>query len=639
MRRAFAVVLAAAVTGGIFWSEPAVRATEGEGVVPVAVYGDFITVTVTAGQQILTLGLDTGTTLSVTVTGPGADEATPGRTQVTVGELGPLVAGPRPGSFVAEYRLPQDRQPQSAIVAVEVLLPGGRRAHGTAHLMLPAVTDFPLRTSPNAAVSLEIAGTVFGPRKADAAGNVRVPIVVPPGVATGLARAVNRFGVTKETEVDLQPQEYPRVLLIASPTAVAGDPVDVEVWAVEVSGDPSLPEDIDLSATAGRIRRLGGVPGVAAFSFTPPGRLNAGPSSPGGVKLPVVEDVQLTASMGDGTSPVSAQMAVRSAPVAALAITSDARHLVVASHAVGHLTVSATDKFGNPVAADGVRVTADGESLPVQITGDRAMAEVGAPETWHGRERIAIQAAIGGVRSAMDLPLTGGVAEVVSLSASARKVDANGTSAVELVLSVTDAHGTPTSAERVVWRTDDDGSIEALPAHHLGTLVARFVPRRALRDRVAVIDAVVGPALTASTRILVEAGATRTAAVRIGVASNLGGAFGQAAFVEGTVPLTRVGRFGRLLSAGVGVGYVHSALTTSRTAGFPGVQIDVSQVPVLALGRVRVPGALPVEISVSGAAGMTFASTAIMPGGEVPFGPSHGTAHALVVGGGVDAAF
>lgn len=583
-----------------------------------------ITVAITPERQTLTLGTDTSTTLLVTVAGTAAADALPGRTQTTVGSIGPLVARSTPGSFSAEYRVPVDRRPQCAIIAVEVLLPGGHRVHATTRLMLPAATDFPLRTSPNALVSLDIAGQSFGPRKADAAGNVRIPIVVPPGVASGRARAINRFGVTSETQVDLQPRDYPRVLLIAPRDADAGAIVRVSVWAVEPSGDPSLPENIDLGTSSGKIHRRGGVPGVAEFSFTLPGRIGAG-------------SVTLVASMDDGTSVRADSIIVHAGPPAAITIASDTARLVVASPAVAHLTFVVSDRFGNGVSAHGISVTADQRPLPIHVDSGGARTEVGAPDAWPGRDHITIAAVLGGARAVRTVPLTGSEPARVALTASATKVDANGRNAVDLLLEVFDDRGTPTSANRVAWQTEDDSSIQSLPSPRFGTYAIRFVPRRALRDRSAVITAAIDSGLAASARIVVEAGATRSAAARVGVASNLGSFFGQTAFVEATVPLRRLGRYGRLLSAGLVVGYLHSEVTTAAAAVFPSVHLDVSQAPVMALARVRMPGELPVEISVSGTAGVTFATTQVTPGGNSAFGPTRGTAHAMVVGAGADA--
>ncbi len=585
---------------------------------------DDVTVTIVAERQTLVLGADRGTTLLVTVAGPAAATALPGRTRATVGFMGPLVPLGTPGSFIAEYRVPIDRRPQSGIIAVEILFPGGRRVYATTHLMLPAAAHFPLRTSPDAMVSLEIAGRSFGPRRADATGHVHIPIVVPPGVAIGRARAVNRFAAVSETDVDLQPRDYPRVLLLAAPDAEAGTTVPVSAWAVEPSGDPSLPEDIDLRASAGSIRRVGGGPGVAAFTFALPQKVGAA-------------NVTLVASMDDGTSVTSDSMAVHAGPAAEIRIDSDIPQLVVASLAVAHLSFVAVDRFGNVVSIAGLVVTVDGKPLPTSVLSGGAGAEVGAPETWPGRDHILIAASLGGVQAQRPLPLTGSEPTRVVLTTSASKVDANGRNAVDLLLEVFDDRGTPTSAHRVAWQTDDDSSMESLPSPRFGTYAVRFVPRRALRDRSAVIAAAIDAGLAASARVMVEAGATRTAAARVGVASNLGSSFGQTAFVEATVPLARLGRYGRLLSAGMLVGYLHSEVTTAKAAVFPSVHVDINQAPIMALARMRIPGEWPVEISVSGVAGLTFAVTQVTPGADFAFGATRGTAHALMLGAGVDA--
>jgi hypothetical protein len=609
-----------------FWSglasgEDAVRDTAPGTPSPI----DSTTVTITPDRKILTLGTDLGTSLLVTVSGTLSAQALPGRTQSSVGVVGPLVPRSIPGSFAAEYRVPPDRFPQSAIVTVEVILPGGARVHGSTHLLLPAATDFPLHSSPRASVSLEIAGRVFGPRRADSDGNVRIPIVVPPGVAKGLARAVNRFGVTKQTEVSLQLQDYPRILLIAPPDADAGATVTVEVLAVEPSGHPAPPEDMDLRASAGKVQRAGGGAGIAEFAFTLPTKVGAGA-------------VALLASTDDGTSVRPDAVIVRAGPLVEITMASDIAQLVIASQSAAHLTLVAVDRFGNAVAPDGMAATADGQPLAIQITPVGATATLVAPDTWRGEDHIRIRVQISDVKAELEVPLTGGEPASVALTASSSKVDGDGKSPVDLVLEVFDVRGTPTSARRVTWQMEDDAHVETLPSPRLGAYAIRFLPRPALRDRSAVVAVVVDTRLTTSTRISVQAGATRTAAARVGLASNLGSSFGQAAFLEGTLPLDRLGRFGRLMSAGLSVGYFHSEVTTSTAgAAFPAVHLEVSQAPILALARVRLPAELPVELSLSATAGVTFAATAISPIGESQFGVSRGRARALVVGAGADA--
>lgn len=580
-------------------------------------------VTIAPERQTLTLGTDTTTSLVVTATGPLAGEATAGRTLATVGDIGPLVPGPTPGSFTAEYRVPIDRRPQSAIVAAELLLPGGRRFHAVTRLMLPAETNFPLHSSPNASVSLEVAGHVFGPRKADAEGNVRIPIVVPPDVGVGHASAISEFGIEKRTEVSLQPQDYPRVLLIAPPDAEAGTDVDIEVWAITAAGDPSPPEEIDLWIDVGKLRRWSGVPGRAGFTLTLPGRVGEGV-------------VALIGSMADGTSAKTDTIVVHTGPVIALSLSSDMSQLVVGSLDVARLSLVAQDRFGNIVSPHGVEITAEGRSLPIRIAQGAVKTELRAPARWPGRDRVTVKAALGQVHTTLDVALTGTAPARVSLTASRAHVAGDGRSAVDLLLEVSDQRGTPTSADKIAWRTENGGSLEMLAAPRFGAYAARFTPRHTLRDRAAVVVVAVDPSLTARARIDVDAGAARTGAARIGMTSNLGSLFGQAVFVETTVPLHRLGGLGRILSAGLSLGYVHSEMTTESASVFSPVHLDVSQAPILALTRFRVPSEHPVELSFLAIAGLTFATTEIIPS-EGSFPVSRATAHGLVVGGGADA--
>jgi hypothetical protein len=192
----------------------------------------------------------------------------------------------------------------------------------------------------------------------------------------------------------------------------------------------------------------------------------------------------------------------------------------------------------------------------------------------------------------------------------------------------------------VTWQADDDGIIDPLPAPRPGAYAVRFVPRPVVRDRSIVVAATVDAGLTVNARIVAEARATRTTAARVGVAWNLGGAFGQTAFVEATVPLSpvvRLGRLGRLLSLGLAVGYMHSEVTTSAATIFPAIHLEVDQAPILVLGRVRLPEQSPVEVAVSALAGLTFASTALGATTDSQFGPARGTGRAFVTGLGTDA--
>ena len=97
-----------------------------------------------------------------------------------------------------------------------------RRMHVAARIVLEGSTVVPFHTSAGASVTMRVADRSFGPVVADRQGRVEIPIQVPPGVRAGIARAVDHNGAARETEVDLQPAPFPRVLVLAPPTLDVG---------------------------------------------------------------------------------------------------------------------------------------------------------------------------------------------------------------------------------------------------------------------------------------------------------------------------------------------------------------------------------------------------------------------------------
>jgi len=227
-------------------------------------------------------------------------------------------------------------------------------------------------------------------------------------------------------------------------------------------------------------------------------------------------------------------------------------------------------------------------------------------------------------------------------------VDANGRDAVDLVAEVVDRQGTPTSTSRIIWTTTDDGVLVAQPSPRFGVYAARFTPSAALHDRWAVIDTVVDPDLHASQRLDVDTPPARMATARVGLISNLGGLFGQTAFLEASIPYPRPTGFLRLFSVGVSVGYIHGEasshadpLTIPPTT--PGtnqqqLQTEVNELPLLGALRMHIPVRWPVEVSATGLVGVTWLTSSITDlsnGTEI----SSGSAGGFVLGLGGDMAF
>ena len=403
-------------------------------------------VVLSADRDVLNLGLDKAAELTLVIEGPDAAQAVPGRVRASVGTVGPLVAVPNAtGRFTAAYRAPAEIRPQAAILAVEVLLAGGRRAFGVTRLRLDAPAQFPLRTSPEAHVTIEVDGHVYGPVLADPAGQVLVPIVVPPGVATATARAVNQFGVAKETQIDLQSTDFQRIVLLADPAGAAGDTLIAEVWAVEPTGQPASPEEMDLGATAGHVRRLGGEPGHARFLVSLPKLIGSGRMS-------------LIASMNDGSSTEVAVVALRPGAPVEMALTAAPERLRVGSGVHASVAVVIRDRFGNRVEPRGLGVSVNGAPYPVQVAPDVAVVYIPAPAHWAPpgpdgavEDQLVVHAELAGLVETTVVWLTGGEPARALLTTDRDRLPGTGRDAAELRLRVRDAEGAPALAGHVHW--------------------------------------------------------------------------------------------------------------------------------------------------------------------------------------------
>ena len=586
----------------------------------------------TPARPSLLLGVDADVRVEATVSaGCDVGGARAERAQATVGALDPFVPGAAPGTFTSVYHAPPDRFPQAALLAVEVVLSSGTRLQATTTIALPATTVFPLRTEPRASVTLEVAGRSFGPVTASAAGMVAIPIIVPPGVDQGRAVAVGRFGGEKDMQVGLQSHDYRRVLVIAPADAEAGATLEVGVSAVEATGTAAVPEDIDLRASLGAVRRTGGALGLARFVVTLPRDAAEGA-------------VQLTASTSDGSSEHTEAVSLHPGPPAVLVVKSSLPQLVVGSSDVATVEISARDRWDNETSVAAVTVTLDDQPLPVEGDGAAVKARIPAPAIWSGREKAVIDAKLGNTETRRELLITGGPPAAVHVSASRARVAADGRASVQLIAEVSDRRGTPTSTSRIVWTTTDDGVLVAEPAPRFGAYAARFTPGRGLHDRVAVIDALVEPELHARQRIEVDTAPARVATARVGLISNFGGLFGQTAFLEAALPYPKDVGLLRLFSLGLSVGYIHGEVSSNATvptgpttAQSESLETEMNQLPLLAFLRMHLPVRWPVEISAAGLIGVTWlaSSTTDLSSGMTI---STGSAWGLALGLGGDVA-
>jgi hypothetical protein len=202
--------------------------------------------------------------------------APPPRLAASAGRMGPLVAE-GPGRFAASLDLPDTRHPEAvAVLASAPRCPLCRtpRAAGLAVLPLASAIDLPGRSEPNASITVEIGGRGFGPARADQAGRFAVPVVVPPGVTSAEAIAVDARGNARRVEVPIPSVETDRLACLAWPGALPADgesEAGLLCGAAEPGGSPVLAPA--LAARAGRGEVRGPVllaPGLALLAYRSP---------------------------------------------------------------------------------------------------------------------------------------------------------------------------------------------------------------------------------------------------------------------------------------------------------------------------------------------------------------------------------
>ena len=533
--------------------------------------GPATTVGMVPARASLKLGVDQEVDVAVTVAGPDAARFVPLRALATVGTLEPLrTLGP--GQFVARYLPPADRFPQVALLLVEVGN-GAARLHCATRIALEGSTIFPFHTGAGTAVTMRIADRQFGPVVADAKGHVEIPIDVPPGVHKAAARAVDRTGASRETEVDLHLPAFPRLLLLAPAAVEVGSFSEIFVAALDDNGAPAAPNQLTLAASAGLAHPLGGSPGEARFLFEAPVHLG-----PGSVTL---------AAAAPGAPPArsEATLPLHAGPARRLALTSTSKLLVGDPRPVS-VVVTARDRFGNPVSAAGVSVRVDGRPAPTTVSpAGAATVAVVPPARYDGRDGVVVDATLGEVVGSASLKVTGGPPARLTLQVATARVVGDGRHGTELRVQAVDGNGTPTAVSGLSWDTPA-GRIREVRVPRDGEYLAEYVPDRTRDPRRDSVSVMASQTLRAEASFDVTPPPVRlVAGARFGLFTNFGETVGPAAFVEGLTPV-RVPRV-RLL-VGFSAGYLRGDVTGQGVTGTGTARLETNQFPLLAVARAGV---------------------------------------------------
>jgi hypothetical protein len=488
--------------------------------------------------------------------------------------------------------------------------------------MLEGSTTIPFHTTPGAVVTMRIADRSFGPVASDRQGRVEIPVVVPPGVRTGIARAVDHNGA-RETEVDLQQAPYVRLVVLAPPTMDVGGFSEVVLLAVEADGAPANPTRLTLSTSAGLLHPIGSGPlGEARFLFEAPRLLGSGA-------------VALTAmAAGVPASRADTAVALRVGAPAQLAISPSMHRLVVGSADQARVAISVHDAFGNPTTATGIEVAVDGQPRPIALAASGVgTLTVEAPARFEGRDRVLVEAKLGAIRAAEAIHVTGGSPARLTIGVRDARLVADGHQSTELRVQAVDRNGTPTAVPGLSWDTPD-GRVRHVRMPRDGEYVAEYVPDRIREPQRQVLTVMASQALRADAALDVTPPPIRlVAAARVGLFYNLGHAAGPAVFLEALrpLPITRLAMF-----VGGTIGYLNSEINGIGPEGTGPAHLEIDQVPFLALARARVPLLLWLEMSGELSAGMMVAHTDLVTASSGQGFHAAGTSYSPAFGAGGD---
>ena len=543
------------------------------------------TIAMTPARASLKLGVDREVDVLIDLSGPDAARFVPLRALATVGTLDAPLPG-APGHFTARYHPPTDRFPQVALLVVE-LGAGAARLHCATRIALEGATLFPFHTSAGASVTMRVGDRQFGPVVADRQGHVEIPIDVPPGVRKAEARAVDKSGGARATEVDLQLPPFPRVLLLAPASLEVGSFTEIVMSALDDNGAPAPARQLMLAASAGVPHPLGGPPGEARFLFEAPIHVGVG----------AVVLTAVARGTGGATGDGRAELVIplRAAPPSQLSIASSDRWLIVGDPRPLSLAISSHDRFGNPTSAADVFVRLDGRPTPVVVTpAGAATFSVTPPAKYDGRENLMVDATLGGVVVSQPLHVTGGPPVRLTLQISGGLIVADGKRGTQLRVQAVDRNGTPTSVSGLSWETPQ-GRIREVRVPRDGEYLAEYVPERTREPHRETIAVMASEMLRADTSFEVTPPRVRLiAGARTGLFTNFGEAVGPTAFVEGLapLPLRRIH-----LTAGFSAGYLRGDVTSGGVNGTGTARLETNQFPIL--GVVRVGFSLPHTLEIA----------------------------------------
>jgi hypothetical protein len=261
-------------------------------------------------------------------------------------------------TFEARYYAGEVRFPQVVIIGAETDEP---RARGFTTVALCAPAHPAFRTKAGGKVTVTVGGRKFGPVIAGPEGDLRVPIVVPPGIATAHARVADPAGLVSERDVDLHPPAFPRLLLLAPASLPAGGVVEVGLVGIEADGQPVDESRLVLRSSYLRPHPLGARDRIARYLVRVPPQIDAGP-----MRLTAILRAASGRGLAEGLEDredldtLAVYLPINPGPVAKLQLNRRRQRLVLEGQ----------DLWGHQVPVEGVEIFVDGKPARLERTSD-----------------------------------------------------------------------------------------------------------------------------------------------------------------------------------------------------------------------------------------------------------------------------
>jgi len=378
---------------------------------PVATYNNLnLGLVLTLERSPLVLGIDQEVMLRVSLPDDAVGEMGKVTLRTTVGEIID-VARDNSRTMSARWVLPARRFPQGAIVMATSDDPTPHMA--VMCVPLAAVASPAFHTDPGAEVSVRVAGRMFGPKRANAAGDIRVPVVVPPGVDLAVALSRNEHGKTAEETLNLGHPPFQRMTIWAPMSARFGMPTEVWAFGIDDAARPLAPGMISLKwqskteAQAGEVwaQPISEGPGWTQFLVIPP---NKGPGD-----TLVLKAFDQAAKTPTKLEEVPIARAETELPLVAgsptrFVMLPNRIHMTVGSTQRTVVVVRAEDAFGNPTSAEQAKLYVDGKAAGnVEQLGGPVRIVVAAPRESVRPDRMLIEAVGIGTYAVHEIVLNG----------------------------------------------------------------------------------------------------------------------------------------------------------------------------------------------------------------------------------------